>query len=378
MSDYSSFNDQLEALNQLIDDLYEFVGSENKRQILIDQIQDSLKELNSLLQDFEFELEANPQPDSSLDSFIKSKKEDLSKSRRDFRQAILQNKVNRSKKFSNERQALLSGAITPSEFRKNKARSQNKVVDAAQDATQALRDTAQLMNRELQVSVANVAALEESSRLLYKNKEQHENISQLLNLTKSLLTELERADWVDRVLIILAFIVFSIVALNIFRKRIWFPFIPSIFSSSSPTNSVITSTQAHSLSLSQITTTVAASTSIAILSTASNLKSAKIAQSISNSPATTTIALPNTPSTIPATPSETIAKLLKNTPQNSNSSPSQTKPTPASTISQSDLPKPGSKPKPEHQNKLKDEQNQKSIKSPHHDSLTPPSQKIEL
>ncbi|OMJ26226.1 hypothetical protein AYI70_g336 [Smittium culicis] len=377
MSDYSSFNEQLEALNQLIDDLYEFVGSENKRQILTEQIQDSLKELNSLLQELEFELEANAQPDSSLESFIISKKEDLTKSRRDFRQAILQNKVNRSKKFSNERQALLSGAITPSEFRKNKARSQNKVVDAAQDATQALRDTAQLMNRELQVSVANVAALEESSRLLYKNKEQHENISQLLNLTKSLLTELEHADWVDRVLIILAFLVFSIVALNIFRKRIWFPFIPSLFTSSSPTNSVIAPTQAHSLSLSQITATVTASTSIAILSTASNLKSAKINQSISISPATTEPLL-NTQSSLIATPSETIAKLLKNAPQNSKSSLSPIKPISATTISQSDFPKQDSKPKTKHQNKYKDEQNLKSIKSPHYSSPSPPSQKIEL
>ncbi|OLY79791.1 hypothetical protein AYI68_g6130 [Smittium mucronatum] len=244
--DIEELDERFEYTFQKIDDLYEFIGPESQRQDLIEEIQDLIRELQDEIKILDSEWDpvfsGNFEGvDIDVKEYILEKNSELKRSRKGFREAILQNKVNRARKFNSEREALLSGSITPSEYRKNKARSENKVLDAAQDATQALRETAQLMNRELEVSVSNVTALEESSRLLVKNKEQHENINFLLSMTKRLLTELERADWVDRVLMALAFIFFSIVALNIIRKRIWIPFLPSFLNYKSQ-NAKITQT----------------------------------------------------------------------------------------------------------------------------------------
>ncbi|PVZ97649.1 hypothetical protein BB558_006382 [Smittium angustum] len=217
-------------LQDRIDELYEYIGLDSKRQELMETSKELLKQMEFSIKEFEmeFEDEITEQTEiqingQTLNKTIKSKYENLRRLQREYREAVVQTKQNKYKQAVNERELLLSGALSPSEFRKRKARTGNELVGAAQDTTDLLRETTQIMARELEVGVNNVAALEESSRLLKKTTEEHKSVGVLLGLSKKVLTELEKADWVDRMLILLALILFSFVSFNILRKRIWIP-----------------------------------------------------------------------------------------------------------------------------------------------------------
>ena len=97
------------------------------------------------------------------------------------------------------------------------------MVNASHEVTNTLRQTVQMMGTELEKSHSNIAAIKESSRMLSKTKERHEILDGVMRISRNLITKLERADWADRVLMLLAFLLFVGVVLNIIRRRVWLP-----------------------------------------------------------------------------------------------------------------------------------------------------------
>ncbi|PVV04831.1 hypothetical protein BB560_000657 [Smittium megazygosporum] len=219
--------ENLQHIQKEIDSLYEFDGEEIEKQELVNSIKDFLKALET---EITAKLENNDpsHSDKSQLQTLLDKKDTLKRLRSEYREALLVAKKNRSKTVANERAMLLSGALTPAELRKRKIKKGDELIGAAQDATTALRETTMLMSRELKVSSDNVAVLEESSILLRKGKDKHENVGSVLDFTKRILGELERANWLDRVLILSALLVFSLVAFSIIWKRVYIPGFTSV------------------------------------------------------------------------------------------------------------------------------------------------------
>ena len=109
---------------------------------------------------------------------------------------------------------------------------------AQADVTDALRRTMGLMQKELEVSVlstqmlgslpfvvcfelvAESMALEGSTASLKATSTTHDMLTGLLGASKQLVTALEKADWLDRLLIFAALAFFALVVLFILKQRI--------------------------------------------------------------------------------------------------------------------------------------------------------------
>ncbi|KAJ2503093.1 Vesicle transport protein S20 [Coemansia sp. RSA 1972] len=145
------------------------------------------------------------------------------KLQRTFRSALLQYRPNTRAQAQQERSLLLSGAATPAELRKRKVRTGNAALNAAADVTTALQETVSMMSDEIEKSAGNISAMSESSSTLRKTKGQYLAMDDVLKVSKNLVRTLEQADAVDRWLMLGGLVLFSLVAFNILRKRVWIP-----------------------------------------------------------------------------------------------------------------------------------------------------------
>ena len=121
--------------------------------------------------------------------------------------------------------------------------SEDALMQANSDVTDALRRTIALMQSELERSVLSNQLLEESTASLRATSLQHDTLNSVMSTSKQLVTALEKSDWLDRILILSGFTLFILVVLFILKQRIvdrgirmvfwWTRFIPSFKSNSS-------------------------------------------------------------------------------------------------------------------------------------------------
>ncbi|KAJ2774032.1 Vesicle transport protein S20, partial [Coemansia nantahalensis] len=142
---------------------------------------------------------------------------------RSFRLALLQYRANTAATARRERELLLSGAATPAELRARKAQQGQTALSAAADVTTALQETVSMMNREIEKSASNISTMQASSDALRRTKAQYMTMDDLLHMSKRLVRALEQADAMDRWLMLGGLLIFSLVTLNILRKRLWIP-----------------------------------------------------------------------------------------------------------------------------------------------------------
>jgi hypothetical protein len=93
-------------------------------------------------------------------------------------------------------------------------------MSATSEVTESLRRTMQLMQSELDRSVLSNTMLEQSSATLRMTGDQYSTFSNLLTTSKALITALERADFLDRILILAALIFFALVCAFIIKRRV--------------------------------------------------------------------------------------------------------------------------------------------------------------
>ncbi|KAG6901599.1 hypothetical protein C0995_010160 [Termitomyces sp. Mi166 len=147
---------------------------------------------------------------------------DLVKLRRDSRAALLISKrAIDSQKGSQREELLASSAVT------EKANSNEKVtfsgdalMKASDNVTEALRRTIGLMQSELERSVLSSQMLDASTASLHATSSTHDTLTNFMGTSKQLITALEKSDWIDRVLIISAFVFFLLVVLFIIKQRV--------------------------------------------------------------------------------------------------------------------------------------------------------------
>ncbi|KDR85819.1 hypothetical protein GALMADRAFT_234910 [Galerina marginata CBS 339.88] len=158
--------------------------------------------------------------------------------RRDTRGALLASKRAidlRSK--SNKEELLTFSSVLSEKQSSSEKTTEDALMQANSDVTDALRRTIALMQTELERSVLSTQMLDESTATLRSTSSQHDTLSSVMYTSKQLVTALEKSDWLDRILILSGFVFFILVILFILKQRIvdrgiriafwWTRFIPS-------------------------------------------------------------------------------------------------------------------------------------------------------
>ncbi|KXN86560.1 Protein transport protein sec20 [Leucoagaricus sp. SymC.cos] len=157
---------------------------------------------------------------NELERTVNEMRDLLSQLRRDTRAALLA-----SKKAIDSRNArVIREDLFTTSAVKEKQTLNEKVTDDAlmkanDDVTEALRRTIALMQGELERSVLTTQMLDESTATLRATSQTHDSLNSLMHTSKQLITALEKADWLDRMIILAAFMFFILVVLFILKQR---------------------------------------------------------------------------------------------------------------------------------------------------------------
>ncbi|KAH0835896.1 Sec20-domain-containing protein [Lanmaoa asiatica] len=159
--------------------------------------------------------------------------------RKDSRAAVLASKRAIDAQSRSQREELLRSPsvreqVTPS----NEKVTEDVLMRANNNVTEALQRTIGLMQKELEQSVFSGQLLESSTANLQSASQAHDMLNLLISTSKQLVTALEQTDWLDRVLIISALVFFGLVVLFVLKQRIldrglrivfwWTKFVPGV------------------------------------------------------------------------------------------------------------------------------------------------------
>ncbi|KAI0298742.1 Sec20-domain-containing protein [Multifurca ochricompacta] len=172
-----------------------------------------------------------------LRGIIQGLRADLLQLRKDMRAALLASKRAIDSKASSNREELLRSSVMNQTKTSEGKTTEDAVMQAQGDVTDALRRTMALMQSELERSVLSTQMLEASTASLKATSSTQDVLTGLLGTSKQLVTALEKADWLDRMLIFAALTFFALVILFILKQRIvdrglriafwWTRFLPS-------------------------------------------------------------------------------------------------------------------------------------------------------
>ncbi|KAG5635007.1 hypothetical protein H0H81_012736 [Sphagnurus paluster] len=206
---------------------------------------------------------------AELRRIVDELQEGLSQLRRDSRAALLHSKRTIDGQSKSQREELLASAAATEKQNSNEKVTEDALMKANNDVTEALRRTIGLMQGELERSVLSTQMLDSSTASLRATSLTHDTLTDLMSTSKHLITALEKSDWIDRVLIISAFIFFILVVLFIVKQRIldrslrvalwWTRFLPDFSGDSALLNMEKGSA---SVVLSSVTATASASVSM--------------------------------------------------------------------------------------------------------------------
>ncbi|GAA5897120.1 uncharacterized protein JCM6883_006587 [Sporobolomyces salmoneus] len=144
-----------------------------------------------------------------------------------YRSAVVQAKrtIDSSQHYLNREELLApatSGRDSPAPNSHNGApqSEDDALMSATSDVTEGLRRTLQLLQSEVDRSQVSNELLEQQTQTLSSTTVQYSRLSTLLSSSKSLITSLERADVLDRLVLFGAFSFFVGVCSYIFKKRV--------------------------------------------------------------------------------------------------------------------------------------------------------------
>ncbi|KAG2008255.1 hypothetical protein CC2G_013707 [Coprinopsis cinerea AmutBmut pab1-1] len=156
------------------------------------------------------------------------------------RSAVLTSKKTIDALQRSSRNELLFQPSTPdSEKQPTNEKYSSDTVEAAQSSlTAAMQRTLTSLQAELERSVLTNQLLQSSTASLQATSNQHDSLNTAILTTRTIVTALEKSDWLDRVLILSAFGFFLLVVLFIVKQRVvdrgvgmvlwWFKWIPGI------------------------------------------------------------------------------------------------------------------------------------------------------
>ncbi|KAI0739025.1 Sec20-domain-containing protein [Daedaleopsis nitida] len=146
--------------------------------------------------------------------------ETLNGLRKDTRAAVLASKRAIDAQHSSRRDELLRSSAVRDEQTLNEKVTEDALMKANNDVTEALQRTIGLMQGELERSVLSTQLLESSTSALKSTSTTHDVLDSLMTTSKHLITALEKSDWLDRMLIFAGLIFFVLVVLFILKQRL--------------------------------------------------------------------------------------------------------------------------------------------------------------
>ncbi|KAG8743655.1 hypothetical protein FRC10_011624 [Ceratobasidium sp. 414] len=108
----------------------------------------------------------------------------------------------------------------------------DRLMAASDDVTEALRRTTRLMQQELERSVLSTQMLQESSKTLRATSDSYVDLDSLMDVSQVLIKALQRADWMDRIIIGLSLGVFLLTMAYIVKRRVLDRYVTPIFPAS--------------------------------------------------------------------------------------------------------------------------------------------------
>ncbi|EJF55892.1 Sec20-domain-containing protein [Dichomitus squalens] len=144
----------------------------------------------------------------------------LTRLRKDMRAAVLASKRAIDAQQSSRREELLRSSVVKEKQTLNEKVTEDAVMKATNDVTEALQRTLGLMQGELERSVLSTQLLESSTANLKSTSTTHDVLDSLMTTSKHLITALEKSDWMDRMLIFAGLAFFVIVVLFIIKQRL--------------------------------------------------------------------------------------------------------------------------------------------------------------
>ncbi|TDL22865.1 Sec20-domain-containing protein [Rickenella mellea] len=142
------------------------------------------------------------------------------KMRKDMRTALLESKKTIDANSRSHRDELLRSSAILEKPRSDEKASDDALMSANNDVTEALRRTIGLMQGELERSVLTTQMLDSSTAILQATSITHDSLNTVMGTSRQLITALEKADWMDRLLIMAGLCFFLLVVLFILKQRI--------------------------------------------------------------------------------------------------------------------------------------------------------------
>ncbi|KIY61527.1 Sec20-domain-containing protein [Cylindrobasidium torrendii FP15055 ss-10] len=138
--------------------------------------------------------------------------------RREYRTALLESKRAIDSMSKSNREELLKSNVASKKY--DEKSTGDLLMKANNDVTDALQRTIGLMQGELEKSVLSTQMLESSTATLRSTSATHDTLTNVMGTSKQLITALEKADWMDRMLIMAALLFFILVVLFIIKQRL--------------------------------------------------------------------------------------------------------------------------------------------------------------
>ncbi|CAL4896587.1 unnamed protein product [Urochloa decumbens] len=115
---------------------------------------------------------------------------------------------------------LLLGGGEESTIRRRNLQTKAGMTSAAESITESLRRSRQMMVQEVERSASTLATFDESTSVLQKAEGEYQGHRSLLMRTRGLLSTMQRQDVLDRVILTIGFIIFSLAVLYVVSRRI--------------------------------------------------------------------------------------------------------------------------------------------------------------
>ncbi|KAK5840806.1 Protein transport sec20 [Gossypium arboreum] len=218
---YSKTQQHIKEIQEYGNSTMEETKNKNSLPRLNGLAQDGLALLNSLQFNLDLLAPQLPTDDEvqSAKALLKTWRSQSQSLRMNLRNANLQAKDNMRKTAQKERELLLGGG-EESTVRRRNLQTKAGMTSAAESITESLRRTRQLMVQEVERSTNTLMTFEESTGVLKKAESEYKGHRSLLSRTRNLLSTMQRHDVIDRIVLVVGFILFSCAVLYVVSKRI--------------------------------------------------------------------------------------------------------------------------------------------------------------
>ncbi|XP_012482036.1 uncharacterized protein LOC105796780 [Gossypium raimondii] len=218
---YSKTQQHIKEIQEYGNSTMEETKNKNSLPRLNGLAQDGLALLNSLQFNLDLLAPQLPTDDEvqSAKALLKTWRSQSQSLRMNLRNANLQAKDNMRKTAQKERELLLGGG-EESTVRRRNLQTKAGMTSAAESITESLRRSRQLMVQEVERSTNTLMTFEESTGVLKKAESEYKGHRSLLSRTRNLLSTMQRHDVIDRIVLIVGFILFSCAVLYVVSKRI--------------------------------------------------------------------------------------------------------------------------------------------------------------